>query len=63
METIKKMKYLVIGTFFLFAAVALAEIQEEDGVLVLTTENFKSAIADNQFILVEFCKFYFTINP
>lgn len=33
-----------------------AEIVEEEGVLVLTEANFDGALADNQHILVEFCK-------
>lgn len=33
------------------------EIKTEDGVLVLTVDNFKQAIAENEFVLVEFCKY------
>lgn len=33
-----------------------AEIQTENGVLVLTQDNFQTAIKDNQYVLVEFCK-------
>ena len=33
------------------------EIQEEEDVLVLTEANFDKAIADNEHILVEFCKY------
>lgn len=40
-----------------------AEVKTEDGVLVLTTDNFESIIKDNEFVLVEFCKYFlcFTI--
>lgn len=31
-----------------------AEVKTEDGVLVLTTDNFQSVIKDNEFVLVEF---------
>lgn len=47
---------LFLCALFVFAATAAQaeEIKLEDGVLVLTKENFKSAIADNEFVLVEF---------
>jgi len=47
----------VIFSILLFVLVGLIhaeEIKEEDGVLVLTKGNFKSATTDNQFVLVEF---------
>lgn len=40
-----------------FSAV-FADISEENGVLVLTEANFDGAIADNKYILVEFCKYF-----
>jgi hypothetical protein len=48
--------YKLCAFAILFVA-CVAEIQVEEGVLVLTTENFDSAVAENQFVLVEFCKF------
>lgn len=38
-----------------------AEVKTEDGVLVLTTDNFPSVIKDNEFVLVEFCEYFLTI--
>jgi protein disulfide-isomerase A1 len=38
----------------LAALAACADITEEEGVLVLTKDNFDSAVTDNQFVLVEF---------
>ena len=37
------------------------DIKEEEGVLVLTKSNFKDALK-NEFVLVEFCKYWHFIN-
>lgn len=50
------MKFLTIlcGLFVLATA---EEIKTEDGVLVLTKDNFQEAIKANEYVLAEFCKY------
>lgn len=40
-----------------FLAVQAAEVEVEENVLVVTGENFKQVVEENQFVLIEFCKF------
>merc|ERR1711978_874614 len=47
-----KMRNLLL--LAMFGTFALAEITKEEGVLVLTNDNFQEAIEGNEFILVEF---------
>lgn len=55
------MKFLLCSLLLVATATlavqAAEEIKTEDGVLVLTVKNFKEAIADNEYVLVEFCKY------
>ena len=43
-----------MGAFALASVMADEEITKEEGVLVLTEKNFEKAIADNEYVLVEF---------
>lgn len=52
----------VICSLLLVAVVASGvyadeEVKIEDGVLVLTTGNFDEVIKNNEYVLVEFCKY------
>lgn len=46
----------LILTFSLCLSAFAADVEEEEGVLVLTKDNFQSVITENQYVLVEFCK-------
>lgn len=50
------LRSVCLFAFVVVAFCADAEVTIEDGVLVLTDDNFKSVVTDNEFVLVEFCK-------
>lgn len=51
------MKLILSIVLLLCANFIHADIKEEEGVLVLTKANFKEVLK-NEFVLVEFCKYY-----
>ena len=55
------MNYLIIVTILVGFAIA-DDIKREENVLVLTKSNFDDAVKNYNFILVEFCKYYFYAN-
>ena len=55
------MNYLIIVTILIGFAIA-DDIKREENVLVLTKSNFDDAVKNYNFILVEFCKYYFYDN-
>lgn len=44
------------------ASLALATIETEDDVLVITKANFKEALEQHDYILVEFCKYFYAVS-
>lgn len=57
------MKVLVFVLFTVFCTGQIStaddDIKLDEGVLVLTKGNFQKALADNEYMLVEFCKYFF----
>lgn len=47
---------IVLVASLAWAAADEPKVDVEEGVLVLTTENFDHVVNNNEFVLVEFCK-------
>lgn len=50
------LKLIFAAALLIAYAATESEVELEDGVLVLTEDNFDSVVQDNEFVLVEFCK-------
>lgn len=55
---------------FCLAALCLAaithaaqKVETEDGVLVVTKDNFDSVVQDNDYVLLEFCEYHPSRSP
>lgn len=55
------MKYLIFALLAVASYVAAADIKTEEDVIVATVDNFKQVISENEFVLVEFCKYAYCI--
>lgn len=49
-----KLSTLILTISLCCLSAFAADVEEEDGVLVLTKDNFQSVITENQYVLVEF---------
>lgn len=50
------MRSLIFLALMGLALVQGAEVEEDENVLVLTEENFKQVLDENEYVLVEFCE-------
>lgn len=55
------MKFLICALLAVASYVAAADIKLEEDVIVATVDNFKQVISENEFVLVEFCKYLFVL--
>ncbi len=56
------MKSLLFLIALALTAFVNAEIETEENVLILTTDNFEEAIEGNDYVLVEFCELHVYLN-
>ena len=51
------MKFSVVLALTFLAFAFAEDVKEEEGVYVLTEKNFDGFVKENEFVLVEFCKY------
>lgn len=54
---LSKMRVILFTALALLGSVLGDEVPSEENVLVLGKSNFESVLSNNEFVLVEFCKF------